>query len=76
MRAADWGWAVVAAAVAVYEVAALGREWELLSEACDRYRARHPVAVGAAVCYLAGHLLRVWPRRVDPLHVIAGRARR
>jgi hypothetical protein len=72
MRAADWAWIAVAATVVSYEAFAAGRrDHELLSEAMDRYRRHHPVAVNSAIFYLAGHLSRVWPRRIDPLHRLA-----
>lgn len=73
MRPADWAWLGVAAAVVGYELhAAARRDWELLSEAADRYRAGHPVLTHLSVVYVAGHLLRRWPARLDPLHRLAG----
>lgn len=72
MRPADRAWLGLAAAVTVYEVAACRRPgWELLSQAADRHRARHPVAVHLAAVYLAAHLTRRWPARLDPLHRLA-----
>lgn len=72
MKAADRAWVTLACGVAAYEVAALVRpDWELLSEAADRHRRNHPVATHLTVLYLAGHLLRRWPQRFDPLHRIA-----
>lgn len=68
MRAADIAWVSVAAAVIAYE--ALTRD-ELLSEAVDRYRRRHPWIVSTTIVYVAGHLLRCWPKRFDPLHQMA-----
>ena len=74
MRHADYAWLTLAAAVLGYEIAAATRrDWELLSEAADRHRRRHPVATHLAVIYLAGHLLRRWPARIDPLHRLATR---
>lgn len=71
-RPADVAWLAVLGAVVAYDVVAAGRrEWELLSEACDRYRSRHPVLVHLAVSYVAGHLTRTWPARLDPLHRLA-----
>jgi hypothetical protein len=68
MRPADRAWIVLAAGVTAYEVAASRRaSWELLSEAADRHRARHPVVVHVIAIYLAGHLTRRWPRQLDPL---------
>lgn len=69
MKPADAAWTVVAVGVIGYEaVAAFRTDCELLSEAADRYRRRHPVATHCTVIYLAGHLLRRWPQRWDPLH--------
>lgn len=74
LRAGDWAWLGVAAVVAAYEIAAsTRRDWELMSEACDRYRTRHPVVVSAAIVYLAAHLTRVMPDRLDPLHRMGAR---
>ena len=75
-RPADLAWIGLAAAVFGYEVvAAAKKDWELLSEAADRYRAGHPVLTHLTVAYLAGHLIRRWPRRCDPLHLLAARLR-
>lgn len=71
MRAADWAWLAVAAGVLAYEAHAARLEYELLSEAADRYRRRHPVLTDATICYLALHLLRAIPNRIDPLHRFA-----
>lgn len=72
MKPADWGWVAVGLTVLSYEAFAAGRrDAELLSEAMDRYRRHHPVAVNAGIFYLAGHLSRAWPRRIDPLHRLA-----
>lgn len=70
----DVAWLTLAAAVVCYEL--LAPPGQLLSEACDRYRQRHPLVVGAAVVMVAAHLLRALPHRVDPLHHLAGRLRR
>lgn len=70
MKAADKGWLLIAVGVCVYEMRAATREWELLSEACDRYRRRHPWITDLTICYLAAHLLRAIPGRIDPLHRI------
>jgi hypothetical protein len=75
VKPADWAWAVLAASVAAYEFHASRREhdWELLSEAMDRYRQRHPVLTVTVILLLAGHLTRVIPRQLDPLHRFAVR---
>lgn len=72
MKPADWAWTAVAAGVLAYELTAgHRRDWELLSEACDRYRNRHPIVTTGVVVYLAAHLTRAIPRRIDPLHQLA-----
>ena len=71
MKPADRAWLGLAAAVLGYEAAAVRGNWELLSEACDRYRGRHPVLTTAVVVYLAAHLTRAIPRHCDPLHITA-----
>lgn len=72
MKPADWAWTALAAAVIGYEITAAGRaDWELLSEAADRYRRRRPILTHLAVAYLGAHLLRRWPARIDPLHRMA-----
>ena len=75
MKPADTAWIALGVAVLSYEAFAAGRnhrtDFELLSEAVDRYRSRHPLVVNAAIWYVAGHLSRWWPRPVDPLHVLA-----
>ena len=74
MRPGDYAWLALAAAVLGYEIAAATRrDWDLLSEAAARYRAGHPVITHLTVVYLAGHLTRRWPARVDPLHRMARR---
>lgn len=77
MKAADYGWLGVAAGVVGYEIAASSRrhDWELLSEAVDRYRIRYPLLTYLTVVYLAGHLTRLWPVRLDPLSYLAERLR-
>ena len=74
MRPADWAWITLFAAVLGYEVVAQSRrEWELMSEACDRYRKHHPIVTYSAIGYVAAHLARLVPKPVDPLQVIASR---
>ena len=73
MRHGDVAWIALAVGVLAYEIAA--PQGELLSEACDRYRRRHPILVESIIFYLALHLLRGLPARLDPLHVIATRLR-
>ena len=71
MRPADLAWIVLAAAITAYEAAS--PPGELLSEAVDRYRKHHPIITDAAIIYLAAHLLRRFPPRLDPLHQLAVR---
>ena len=74
MRPADWAWACIVSGVAAYELHATRRQdFELLSEAMDRYRHRHPVIVTVTIMLLAGHLTRTIPGRWDPLHRLAVR---
>lgn len=77
MKPADWAWTALAASILGYEIAAATRrDWELLSEAADRYRAGHPVLTHLTVFYLAAHLTRLIPKPIDPLHLLAqGRQR-
>lgn len=81
VRPADRAWIGLAAAVTCYEVAASRRDWELLSEAMDRYRGEGRLrddfdqavrlVIDAAIIYLALHLRRRWPARLDPLGLLA-----
>lgn len=66
MRPADYAWLALAGFIVVYE--ALSPPGELLSEACDRYRCRHPILTDLTIVYVAAHLLRRWPQKADPLH--------
>lgn len=78
MKPADWAWTALVAAVVAYELHASRRDhdWELLSEAMDRYRQRHPFVTVTIILLLAAHLTRAIPRRVDPLHRLAVRLNR
>lgn len=71
MHAGDRAWCALAAAVLTYEVFA--PRGELLSEACDRHRAHHPIVTYSVIGYLAAHLTRLVPARVDPLTKLATR---
>lgn len=71
MHHGDYAWIALAIGVLTYEVVA--PPGQLLSEAMDKYRQHHPLAAGTAVIYIACHLLRVWPKPVDPLHRLAAR---
>lgn len=73
MEPSDWAWVGIGVAVLAYEAVAARKEWELLSEACDRYRRAHPILTHGVVGYLAAHLTRLIPRPLDPLHVVANR---
>jgi hypothetical protein len=74
MKHGDVAWIVLAAGIVIYEAAA--PKGELLSEAVDRYRRHHPFVTNGVIAYLSLHLLRQWPRRIDPLHQIAVRVSR
>ena len=74
MRHGDTAWIALAVGIFTYEMTA--PQGELLSEACDRYRRRHPIITNAVICYLALHLMRGLPARVDPLHRLARIGRR
>ena len=72
MKPADWAWVGVGLTVLAYEAVAAGRrDFELLSEAMDRYRKSHPIACDLTIFYLAGHLTRLVPKQIDPIHLIA-----
>ena len=71
-KPSDCAWIGLGVAVLAYEaLAAARRDFELLSEATDRYRGRHPIITDLTIVYLAAHLLRRWPARMDPLHLMA-----
>ena len=74
MKHGDAAWAAIGLAVLVYELCA--PPGQLLSEAVDKYRIRHPILTNSLIVFLAGHLLRIWPRHIDPLHQLAVRANR
>ena len=74
MKHGDVAWIVLAAGIVIYEAACPPNQ--LMSEAVDRYRARHPFITNTVIAYVALHLLRQWPRRIDPLHQIAVRVSR
>ncbi len=76
MRPSDRAWLGLWAGITAYEIMAGRRGWLLLSEAVDEYRAAHPVLTDAVIVYVACHLLRRWPTRVDPLTQMARWARR
>lgn len=74
MRHGDLAWVALAALILAYE--ALAPENELLSEAMDRYRQRHPVITTFGIALVAAHLARWLPARVDPVHQLAVRIAR
>lgn len=65
MRSGDYAWLAMAAAILAYELGA--PRGELLTQAADRYRARRPLLTYAVITYIAAHLARIWPQRLDPL---------
>ena len=74
MKHGDAAWATLALGVLLYECCA--PPGQLLSEAVDKYRDRHPILTNSVIVFLAGHLLRIWPRHIDPLHQLAVRVNR
>ena len=74
MKHADIAWAALAAGIVLYEVAA--PPGQLLSQAVDRYRIKHPFLTNGVILYVAMHLLRQWPRQIDPLHQVAVRCKK
>ncbi len=72
MKPADRAWIAAAITVTAYEITAVRLRWELLSEAVDRYRRNRPVVTDCAISFVALHLLRRWPPRLDPLAALAG----
>lgn len=74
MKHGDWAWTALAIAVLAYELAA--PRGELLTQAVDRYRRRRPMITHLVIVYLAAHLMRCWPQRLDPLHQLAEKAGR
>ncbi len=71
MKHGDVAWIALAAGIVLYEVAA--PKGELLSEAVDRYRWHHPFVTNGVIAYLSLHLLRQWPRQIDPLTQLAAK---
>jgi hypothetical protein len=69
MSSGDKAWTALGISILIYEWRA--PENELLSEACDRYREKHPVLTLGVICLLAAHLSRAIPRNVDPIHLAA-----
>ena len=77
MKPADWAWVGVGVTILAYEAVAAGRrDFELLSEAMDRYRQSHPIACDLTIFYLAGHLTRMIPKRLDPIYLLTSRLAR
>ncbi len=71
MEHGDWAWLTIAAGIVAYEVKA--PPGQLLSQAVSKYRRHHPIITDVAIVYIAAHLLRRWPPRIDPLHRLASR---
>jgi len=64
---------VLLAQVVVYEALAIAKDWELISEAMDRWRAkpRRRTVIDASIYLLALHLTRLIKARFDPLAQLA-----
>lgn len=71
LRPSDKAWLALAAGVAAWDVAC--PRGEMLSEASARYTRAHRVLWPAVIVYTAGHLMHVWPARVD-LFTMSARA--
>lgn len=67
LRPADKAWLVLGAGVLAWDALAD----EMLSEASARYTAARPLLWGATVIYTAGHLLHVWPDKLDLFNLSA-----
>lgn len=65
----EQAWIALAVLVVGYEI--MAAPGELLSEAVDRFLARHPVLTRAAIITVALHLANALPDRVDPIHLLA-----
>ena len=68
MRAGECAALSLLAAAATYD--ALAKEGEQITDANDRFRARHPLLGNAAIAITAAHLSRITPRRYDPFSLI------
>ncbi|MGW5519122.1 DUF7427 family protein [Nocardia africana] len=62
-------WVALAAAITLYEIAAPIDE--LMTSACHRALAKHPLATRAAILITAAHLLALIPARIDPFTQLA-----
>lgn len=69
MRPADRAWLVLGAGVIAWDVAC--PRGEMLSEASSRYARAQPLLWKSGVIYIAGHLMHVWPEKVDLLSRLA-----
>ena len=67
----DWAWIALAAGILAYEIKA--PQGQLLSEAVDRYRTRHPLLTNTVILAVSLHLMRALPRRIDVVHQLAER---
>ena len=66
MRPADKAWAALGLGILIYDLFA--PRGETLSEACDRYRVKHPVITHLVLIAVSAHLARIVPPRYDALH--------
>ena len=71
MKPSDYAWVTLGAGVLAWDV--LCPKGELLSQAVDRYRQHRPWLTHLVIIYVALHLTRTWPRRIDPLHQLSNR---
>ena len=70
MKQADAGWLAIPVVVVTAEAWLISRHAGTLSQRADTYHNCAPWLWRGLVIYVAGHLLRVWPRQLDPLHRI------
>lgn len=69
MRPADKAWLALGAGVLAWE--AVAGSGELLSDASARYTAARPLLWRGVVLYTAGHLIHVWPDKLDLFNLSA-----
>lgn len=69
MQPGDRAWIALGAGVAAWD--AVSPPGQMLSERSLAYRRAHAILWCGLVTYIAGHLMHVWPARVDVLTRLA-----
>lgn len=69
MRPSDRAWIALGVGVVAWDAAC--PRGEMLSEASARYAKTRPWLWKGLVVYVAGHLMHIWPERIDLLTVAA-----